>query len=91
MYVHYIQACRGDIPNNLCDRLREITLPDDISDDNINKSMNLLVQLRDATANSVSVVEETRHAFESYHNSTVSYLFIIMQSANMCMYSYHTI
>ena len=73
--VTYIQACtRGDVPSSLCDQLREITVPDDISDDDVNKSMNALAQLKDATANSESVVEKKRLTFESYHNSTVSYV-----------------
>ena len=75
--VTHTQACTlggGDIPNELCDRLREITLPDDISDSNVNKSMNVLALLRDATVDSISLVEEKRLAFESHHNSTVSYV-----------------
>ena len=75
--VTCIQACtRWDVSGNLCDRLREITLPGDISDDIVNKSVSVLAQLKDATANDISLVEENRLAFESYHNSTVSYIYI---------------
>ena len=72
-----MQACTNeDLPTNLtrsCDKLpKGITLPDEISDDDVNKSMSLLGQLKNATAGSLQLVDDNRHAFNACQNSTVS-------------------
>ena len=88
--MHFVctQACGDeDLPANLtrsCDKLpKEISQPDKISDD----AVNVLDQLRNATANSVQLVEKNRQAYKSCQNSTVSasshmytYVYVYMYS-----------
>ena len=72
-----MQACTSEeLPANLtrsCDKLpKGITLPDEISNDDVNKSMSVLGQLKNATAGSFQLVDNNRRAFNACQNSTVS-------------------
>ena len=57
---------------SLCGQVRGILLPDEISGDELSK--DVLGRLKESTTDSMLIVEESRHAFEKYRNSTVCYM-----------------